>query len=101
MTEADVAIDPTDPGLAVAVWALLGVVRGKLPAKVRPWIPYLAVLLAGVLRGALDASARGQVDGSTLVRAGVSGAFAVLGQAATRAPAKARRAVGAPDGERR
>lgn len=97
----EVHVDASDPGLAVAVWAVLGALRPKLPSKVRPWIPWLAVILAGALRGALDATARGQVDGSTLVRAVVSGGFAVLGQAAARAPAKARRAVGAPDGERR
>ena len=94
--EQDVTVDPTDPAFAVVVWGALSLVRDRLPAKVKPWIPYLAVILGGLLRGVTDAISRGTVDGSTLVRAGATGAAAVLLQASARAPAKARRAVAEP-----
>jgi hypothetical protein len=51
MTETTVPIDPTDPGLALVVWVVLDAARPRLPARWRPWIPWLAVVLAGVLRG--------------------------------------------------
>lgn len=98
--QQDVTVDISDPGIAVLVWALLTSVRMRLPASWRPWIPYAAVLISGALRGLLDATARGTVDGSTLLRAAASGAMAVLGQAASRAPAKARAIRSPRDGAR-
>jgi hypothetical protein len=95
--EQDVTLDETDPGIAVIVWALLSAARDRLPPSWRPWIPWAAVVLAAALRALLDATARGTVDASTLLRAAGSGAVAVLGQAASRAPAKARAAVRARD----
>ena len=94
---AEVPVDPSDPAVVLAAWLIMAGIKRWAPdaiaARLRPWIPLCAVIVAVFVRAGIDAAEGADLStveawGAVLLRGGAAGAAAVWSHSQIREAAK-------------